>query len=93
LFILVAVLDKCGDGTVRWFTSPPIDVIDPDPIKHTQKYLDFIASRPQEMAIDDPDTTPSNEIVETEIQDVEMEIQKVEPSEKALVEALKCIIY
>ena len=92
--MVVKALDIRGDGSVRWFTSPPIVVSEPDPFKHSEKYLEYLSKQPQEMDVDEQVSAPVNgRVVQQASVDVDMEGPKVQPSEKALAQALKGDLY
>jgi hypothetical protein len=89
----VKVLDLRGDGNVRWFTTPPIVVIDNDKIEHSKKYLEYLKKLPKEMELDEEEETPTNsEELQNGI-DVEMEPPAIVGSDNALIDALKGIRY
>lgn len=43
---VITSFDVQKDGTVRWFATPPLDVVTPFKIKHSEAYLEYKKSHP-----------------------------------------------
>ncbi|KAI8897607.1 Bromodomain-containing protein [Globomyces pollinis-pini] len=86
----IEAFDRSKSGTVQWFTSPPLDIIERDPILHSLEYLyqkSIGKLRKSRNAKDVREAKSVNESVDVEMEVVKQKVS-IKDQEKAILKTL-----